>query len=147
MRSVNRQNKGHSFIPLYVAEYIFLNKVSIMKNITDRFLKYVSFDSQSDPTSDSTPSSKKQWEIAKYITEELKQIGLKDVSIDELGEPHITVQGGVGNNAEVTRLLEEYKVDAIGWGTPFLFVPEATLCDDQTRDLLIEAGEEDLYLS
>lgn len=61
--------------------------------------------------------------------------------------PSITVQGGIGNHGEVRRLLEEYGMDATGWGSPFLLVPEATCIDDPTVELLKNAGEDDLYLS
>ncbi|MFH6945866.1 hypothetical protein [Flavobacterium sp. FlaQc-50] len=59
----------------------------------------------------------------------------------------ITVQGGVGTAEEHDFLLETYQIDSIGWGTPFLLVPEATSVDQETRSLLINAKEEDLYLS
>ena len=59
----------------------------------------------------------------------------------------ITVQGGVGTAEEHEFLLEHYKVDSVGWGTPFLLVPEATSVDIATRALLIKAKEDDLYLS
>ncbi|TCN53956.1 hypothetical protein D0809_19020 [Flavobacterium circumlabens] len=59
----------------------------------------------------------------------------------------ITVQGGVGTAEEHEFLLDTYKVNSIGWGTPFLLVPEATSVDPETRKLLINAKEEDLYLS
>ncbi|MGW1453466.1 hypothetical protein ACWBC2_00600 [Salegentibacter agarivorans] len=59
----------------------------------------------------------------------------------------ITVQGGVGTAEEHNFLLEHYKVSSVGWGTPFLLVPEATSVDIETRKLLIKAKEKDLYLS
>jgi hypothetical protein len=59
----------------------------------------------------------------------------------------ITVQGGVGTSEEHDFLLDNYEVDSVGWGTPFLLVPEATSVDKATRELLINAKEEDLYLS
>ncbi len=59
----------------------------------------------------------------------------------------ITVQGGVGTSEEHEFLLDHYQVDSVGWGTPFLLVPEATSVDNATRELLIKAKEEDLYLS
>lgn len=59
----------------------------------------------------------------------------------------ITVQGGVGTAEEHEFLLDYYKVDSVGWGSPFLLVPEATSVDKTTRELLINAKEEDLYLS
>ncbi|WKK67399.1 peptidase T [Lutimonas zeaxanthinifaciens] len=54
-----------------------------MKNITERFLKYVSYDTQSDPKSNATPSTEKQWALANYLVQELKDLKLEDVSIDE----------------------------------------------------------------
>jgi hypothetical protein len=59
----------------------------------------------------------------------------------------ITVQGGVGTAEEHQFLLDHYQVDAVGWGSPFLLVPEATSVDAATRKLLADAKEEDLYLS
>src|SRR5690606_21280885 len=51
--------------------------------LKNRFLKYVSFYSESIPFKEEFPSSERQWDIAKYLFEELKSIGLEDVSIDE----------------------------------------------------------------
>lgn len=62
-------------------------------------------------------------------------------------ELKITVQGGVGTAEEHEFLLDEYKVDSVGWGSPFLLVPEATAVDQETRNLLMNAKENDLYLS
>ncbi|GEC73580.1 hypothetical protein FFL01_31190 [Flavobacterium flevense] len=59
----------------------------------------------------------------------------------------ITVQGGVGTSEEHEFLLNYYQADSVGWGTPFLLVPEATSVDQATRELLINAKEDDLYLS
>ena len=62
-------------------------------------------------------------------------------------ELKITVQGGVGTAEEHEFLLDEYKVDSVGWGSPFLLVPEATSVDKETRSLLKNAKEDDFYLS
>ena len=59
----------------------------------------------------------------------------------------LTVQGGVGTAEEHQFLLDHYNMDAVGWGSPFLLVPEATSVDVQTRKLLAGAKPEDLYLS
>ncbi|WP_405566524.1 hypothetical protein [Polaribacter sp. Asnod6-C07] len=59
----------------------------------------------------------------------------------------ITAQGGVGNEEEHSFLLEEYNLDSIGWGSPFLLVPEATSVDNKTIEKLANAKEKDLYLS
>ena len=59
----------------------------------------------------------------------------------------ITAQGGVGTAAEHDFLLQHYQIDSVGWGSPFLLVPEATSVDEETRNLLANAKEEDFYLS
>ncbi|MDT8346240.1 MAG: peptidase T, partial [Flavobacteriaceae bacterium] len=51
--------------------------------LLNRFLTYVKIDTQSDPNSETTPSTKKQWNLAKLLVEELKSIGLSDVAIDD----------------------------------------------------------------
>ena len=53
------------------------------KHLIDRFISYVTVDTESDPTSDTTPSTAKQWDLANALVEELKHIGLQDVTIDE----------------------------------------------------------------
>lgn len=62
-------------------------------------------------------------------------------------EMKITVQGGVGTAEEHEFLLENYQLDSVGWGSPFLLVPEATSVDKETRQLLSKSKEEDFYLS
>ena len=59
----------------------------------------------------------------------------------------ITAQGGVGTSEEHLFLLDHYEMDCIGWGSPFLLVPEATSVDKETRHLLANAKEDDFYLS
>jgi len=59
----------------------------------------------------------------------------------------ITAQGGVATSEEHNFLIDHYKLDTVGWGTPFLLVPEATTVDAATRKQLQDAKEKDLYLS
>ena len=59
----------------------------------------------------------------------------------------ITAQGGVATAEEHDFLINHYNLDTVGWGTPFLLVPEATTVDEETRKQLQKAKEEDLYLS
>lgn len=54
-----------------------------MQHIIDRFISYVTIDTQSDPNSDTTPSTPKQWDLANKLVLELKQIGMQDVQIDK----------------------------------------------------------------
>lgn len=59
--------------------------------IVERFLKYVSFDTQSDDASGVTPSTAKQFVFAEYLKEELISIGMEDVELDELGYLYATL--------------------------------------------------------
>ncbi|WP_456463335.1 hypothetical protein [Lutibacter sp.] len=59
----------------------------------------------------------------------------------------VTAQGGVGTSEEHEFLLDNYNIDSVGWGTPFLLVPEATTVDSETIKTLEKATEKDLYLS
>ena len=54
-----------------------------MQHIIDRFIGYVTIDTQSDPASDTTPSSEKQWILARQLAEELRQIGMENVILNE----------------------------------------------------------------
>ncbi|MBP8724550.1 MAG: hypothetical protein KBF37_02820 [Saprospiraceae bacterium] len=59
----------------------------------------------------------------------------------------IAAQGGVGTAEEHEFLLHYYELSSVGWGSPFLLVPEAVSIDANTLDQLAKAREEDLYLS
>lgn len=59
----------------------------------------------------------------------------------------ISVQGGVGTSEEDRFLREHYKMDSIGWGTPFMLVPEAVNLDEEHLEKLAHAGPEDVFLS
>jgi hypothetical protein len=83
-------------------------------------------------------------------TYELLKNGLKNKNRYVPAEPlpvRITAQGGVGTAEEHQFLIDRYQVDSVGWGTPFLLVPEASNVDQYTLQLLSDAKEEDLYLS
>ncbi|OAD40885.1 peptidase T [Polaribacter atrinae] len=53
------------------------------QHITDRFIKYVTIDTESDPNNPAFPSTEKQWDLANVLVEELKQIGMKEVDLDD----------------------------------------------------------------
>lgn len=55
------------------------------EQLLERFISYVQVGTQSDPNSDSCPSTEGQWVLARQLVEELKEIGLSDVSLDENG--------------------------------------------------------------
>ena len=66
---------------------------------------------------------------------------------DSPPEVKFSAQGGVGTAKEHQFLVDYYRLDSIGWGTPFLLVPEATNVDNYTQKLLKQASEKDLTLS
>ena len=64
-----------------------------MKTVTERFLKYVSFDTQSDEFSETCPSTEKQKALGAYLVEEMKAMGIEDARMDEHGYVYGTVPG------------------------------------------------------
>lgn len=91
---------------------------------------------------------KKEELIANNFQLMKKALENKNLKVPEHPFPlEITVQGGVGTATEHDFLLNHYNLDAVGWGSPFLLVPEATTVDAETRDLLAKAQVKDLYLS
>ncbi|MFZ9240932.1 MAG: tripeptide aminopeptidase PepT, partial [Chitinophagaceae bacterium] len=59
--------------------------MSKISNIAERFMRYVRLDTQSDPESQSYPSTEKQKDLSKLLVEELKEMGWNDVCMDEWG--------------------------------------------------------------
>ena len=53
------------------------------QHITNRFIKYVTVDTESNPNNPAFPSTENQWDLAKILVEDLKQIGLKEIDLDE----------------------------------------------------------------
>ena len=60
-------------------------------NIIDRFLSYVAFDTQSSEESHTTPSTERQFALARYLADELRQLGLTEVEMDEMGYVYATL--------------------------------------------------------
>lgn len=71
----------------------------------------------------------------------------KGISLVETPALKFTAQGGIGTAGENEFLLNYYKLDATGWGSPFLLVPEATNVDAQTLEALANAAQDDFYVS
>lgn len=71
----------------------------------------------------------------------------KTIQIRKAPKQRISVQGGIGTAAEHNFLLQYYNLDATGWGSPFLLVPEATNVDAETLAQLASAKESDFYIS
>ncbi len=74
-------------------------------NIKERFLKYVSFDTQSDPQSTTTPSSKNQLILAEYLKDELMSLGVPHVELDSSGIVYTTIPSNNGNKGDIIGLI------------------------------------------
>ncbi|PCH54017.1 MAG: peptidase T [Flavobacteriaceae bacterium] len=75
-----------------------------MQKIIDRFVKYITVDTQSDPNNPDFPSTEKQWTLARILVDELKEIGLDDVTLDDNCYIMATLPSNV-----------DYKVPTIGF--------------------------------
>lgn len=86
-----------------------------MQHIIDRFISYVTIDTESDPNSPTTPSTEKQWVLANKLVEELKTIGMQEVTIDENAYIMATLPSNVN-----------HKVPTIGFISHFDTTPDFT---------------------
>lgn len=71
----------------------------------------------------------------------------KNIVLEKAPPIKITAQGGIGTAAEQKFLIDHYKLDGTGWGSPFLLVPEATTVDENTLKNLATATADDFYIS
>ncbi|NEU09539.1 hypothetical protein GZH53_14530 [Flavihumibacter sp. R14] len=74
-------------------------------------------------------------------------LAAKSVPVAQAPDMKISVQGGIGTAEENSFLLDYYGMDATGWGSPFLLVPEATNVDNATLSTLVDASQDDFYIS
>jgi tripeptide aminopeptidase len=113
------------------------------QHILKRFLSYVKIDTESDPNSDTTPSTDKQWKLANKLAKELEAIGLSEVRIDD----NAYVMGTLPSNVK-------HKVPAIGFISHFDTSPDFTAANVNPqivenydgKDIVLNA-EENIVLS
>ena len=79
-----------------------------MQNIIDRFISYVIIDTESDPKSSTTPSTLKQWDLANKLVEELKTIGMQDVTIDENAYIMATLPSNVNHEVPTIGFISHF---------------------------------------
>lgn len=80
----------------------------MMQHIIDRFISYVTVDTESDANSDTTPSTAKQWDLANKLVDELKAIGLEDVTIDENAYIMATLPSNVAHDVPVIGFVSHF---------------------------------------
>ena len=85
------------------------------EHIIKRFISYVTVDTEADPNSSTTPSSAKQWDLANALVEELKDIGMEDVTIDD----HAYIMATLPSNVDM-------EVPTIGFISHFDTTPDFT---------------------
>lgn len=78
------------------------------QHLIDRFISYVTVDTESDPNSGTTPSTEKQWNLAHALVEELKAIGLEEVSIDKNAYIMATLPSNVDHEVPVIGFLAHF---------------------------------------
>ncbi|MFT6049965.1 MAG: tripeptide aminopeptidase, partial [Patiriisocius sp.] len=91
------------------------HKMIDKQDLIKRFISYVIVDTESDPESETTPSSVKQWDLANALVKELKEIGLEDVTIDENAYIMATLPSNVA-----------HEVPTIGFVSHFDTTPDFT---------------------
>lgn len=79
-----------------------------MKNITERFLNYTKFDTQSAEDSTCVPSTSKQLRFAEYLKKELEDEGLCDVEMDERGYIYATLRANTKENIPTIGFISHY---------------------------------------
>ena len=79
-----------------------------MQHIIDRFISYVTIDTESDPNSETTPSTKKQLNLANLLVKELTEIGIQEVTIDENGYVMATLPSNAGDGIPVVGFVSHY---------------------------------------
>jgi len=70
-------------------------------SVTERFLRYVKIDTQSDPYANTHPSTEKQKNLGKVLVEELLELGIKDAHLDEFGYVYATVESNMDDAVPV----------------------------------------------
>ena len=78
------------------------------QHIINRFIGYVTIDTESDPESDTTPSTAKQWDLANKLVDELKSIGMSDVTIDDNAYIMATLPSNVAHNVPVIGFISHF---------------------------------------
>src|SRR5260370_4423600 len=72
-----------------------------MHTVTERFLRYVAIDTQSDPTSATCPSTEKQKDLGRLLATELQAMGIRDAHLDEYGYVYATIPANTDKKVPV----------------------------------------------
>ncbi|CAM4177166.1 peptidase T [Zobellia nedashkovskayae] len=109
-----------------------------MQNIIDRFLKYIKIDTQSDPNSETTPSTEKQWHLADLLVEELLEIGMEEVSIDNKAYITATLPSNIKTDVPTIGFISHFDTSPDFSGTN---VNPQIIEDYDGKDIVLNAQE------
>ena len=114
-----------------------------MKDLLERFVSYVTIDTQSDPASKTTPSTEKQWVLANILAKELEEIGMSEVTIDENGYIMATLPANIEKQVPTIGFIAHYDTSPDFSGTG---VNPRIIESYDGKDIVLNK-EEDIVLS
>jgi tripeptide aminopeptidase len=114
-----------------------------MQHLIDRFISYVTIDTESDPNSTTTPSTKKQLVLAKLLVQELKKIGMTEVTIDKNGYVMGTLPSNVAHEVPTIGFVSHYDTTPDFTG---LNVKPQIISNYDGKDIVLNA-EQNIVLS
>ena len=76
--------------------------------IIERFVSYITIDTESDPASDTTPSTEKQWDLARKLHQELLEMGMQDVTIDDNSYVMATLPSNVDHHVPTIGFISHF---------------------------------------
>ena len=83
------------------AVLIVMSSLAFTHTVTERFLRYVVIDTQSDPASPSCPSTEKQKDLGRLLARELQAMGISDAHMDEYGYVYATIPANTDKKVPV----------------------------------------------
>ncbi len=120
-----------------------IDKMISKTRIIERFTGYVTIDTQSDPASETTPSTDKQWDLARKLADELKKIGMQEVEIDENAYIMATLPANIAHEVPVIGFISHFDTSPDFTGTN---VKPRIIEKYDGRDIVLNE-EEDIVLS
>ena len=113
------------------------------EKLIDRFISYVTIDTQSDPESDATPSTEKQWNLANKLATELQEMGMAEVSIDENAYVMASLPSNIAHQVPVIGFVAHFDTSPDFSGTN---VKPQIIQDYDGKDIVLNK-EKDIILS
>lgn len=113
------------------------------QQLIQRFFSYITVDTQSDPESNTTPSTQKQWDLANKLVEELKRIGLQEVTIDQNSYIMATLPSNIDKDVPVIGFVSHFDTSPDFTGTN---VKPQIIENYDGKDIVLNA-EKDIILA